>query len=134
MRDTKRAAAPHLFDYCTLLAIRRRWSELINSERRHDLKAYHHLLYLAILGKDWRRAFTPIKRETKLKNGRRPYEAATYALSILRTSYLQQEWIALFNNLLTEETLDVVRARLPKATSDMDYELPNSPYVEVSDE
>ncbi len=41
-------------------ALRRHWSALVNSPRKHELKAEHHLLYLVLCGKDWRAAFTPI--------------------------------------------------------------------------
>ena len=35
----------------------------------YDLHPAHYLLYLALLGKDWRRAFTPITNTTRLANG-----------------------------------------------------------------
>jgi hypothetical protein len=50
-------------------ALRKKWSDLINSERRHELTSAHHLLYLALIGKDWRKAFTTISNQRKLDNG-----------------------------------------------------------------
>ena len=41
----------------------------MNSDRKRDLAAEHHLLYLALLGKDWRAGFTPITNQRKLDNG-----------------------------------------------------------------
>jgi len=50
-------------------ALRKHWSSLINSERKHELTAAHHLLYIAMIGKDWRKAFTPPTNQRKLDNG-----------------------------------------------------------------
>jgi len=41
-------------------ALRKHWSDLINSERRYELTAAHYLLYISLMGKDWRKAFTPL--------------------------------------------------------------------------
>ena len=49
--------------------LRTHWRALINSPRKHELKAEHHLLYVALLGKDWRKGFSPITNPRKLANG-----------------------------------------------------------------
>ena len=49
--------------------LRTQWRALMNSPRKHELKAEHHLLYLALLGKDWCKGFSPITNPRKLVNG-----------------------------------------------------------------
>ena len=53
----------------TYAALRQRWSELMNSDRRRERSAAHHLLYLTLCGKDWRKAFTPVTNLRNLENG-----------------------------------------------------------------
>ena len=62
-------AAQILNDSETYAALRAHWSGLIQSDRKHALTVAHHLLYLAFLGKDWRKAFTPPTNRRKLENG-----------------------------------------------------------------
>src|SRR5437879_11881880 len=51
-------------------ALRAQWSRLMHDvEARKGLTAAHHLLYLALLGRDWRKGFCPITNQTKLDNG-----------------------------------------------------------------
>jgi|GEM_PF-6190377 len=133
MNDAKLSVLPQR--YSALQGnIRKRWSDILQSDLRSDLDASDHLLYLALMGLDWRQAFSPIRRPNKLRNGRRPYDSAVRALAIVRASFRDQEWIALFNDLVTSEMLDTLRERLPKVTREMHNHLPDSPYVEASDE
>ena len=44
--------------------LRRHWRHLLGSERKYTLNATHHLLYQALLGRDWRRGFTPPTRRS----------------------------------------------------------------------
>ena len=50
-------------------AIRQQWRALMNSARKHELSPAHHLLYLALLGKDWRLGYTLPTNRKKLANG-----------------------------------------------------------------
>lgn len=49
--------------------LRAHWRALLQSPRRHTLTATHHLIYQALLGRDWRRGFTPPTNTRKLANG-----------------------------------------------------------------
>jgi hypothetical protein len=134
MNDAKRVTQTHTpEERAQYWALRNRWAELVHSDLRHELKPYHYLLYLALLRRDWRKAFSPIRRATKLANGRRPYEAMTRALYMLHYPYMDATFLHQFGGALTEEMLTAVRARLPKVTNDMGDTLPDMPYLEVSD-
>src|SRR5262245_18907451 len=70
MNTLPRAITAEIFENNeSYAALRRYWSALMNSDRRHELSVGHHLLYLALLGRDWRRGFTPISNQRKLDNG-----------------------------------------------------------------
>jgi hypothetical protein len=70
MNTLPRAITAQVFpDSDAYYALRRQWSTLVNSDRRHDLTAAHHLLYLALCGKDWRAAFTLPTNTRKIENG-----------------------------------------------------------------
>lgn len=49
--------------------LREHWRDLLHSERRCQLNSAHHLSFPALLGKDWRRAFTPPSNPRQLANG-----------------------------------------------------------------
>ena len=100
----------------TYHALRKHWSALVNSERKHELTAAHHLLYLALLGKDWRKAFTPITNPRKLANG------AFHECGLFRALYhLHHQSIAdlrdYFDGLVTFEMIEQVRNFLPRVNS-----------------
>lgn len=69
MKTIPRATHVHVLDPNTYTVLRQHWSALLNSERKHRLKAVRHLLYLMLIGKDWRKAFTPATNKRKLENG-----------------------------------------------------------------
>lgn len=94
-------------------ALRQQWSRLINSERRHELTAAHHLFYLALTGKDWRRGFTvPINRR-KLENGAFWGWAMFRALQVIHNRFKEQELLAPFDGLITPQMLVELRRWLP---------------------
>ena len=89
------------------LAFRRHWSKLVNSERKHELKAVHHLLYLVLSGKDWRKAFIFPTNANKMNNG---YTPKLYrALQQLGSPYREQYVLQPFEGLVSVEV--VVEAR-----------------------
>jgi hypothetical protein len=94
-------------------ALRKHWSSLINSGRKHELTAAHHLLYLALTGKDWRRAFTPLTNQRKLANGAFWGWAMFPALLKLHSKFSEDELLVPFDNLITSQMLDELRSFLP---------------------
>jgi hypothetical protein len=113
MNTLSRAITPHFFttpeSYKTLQAY---WSSLVRSERKHALTAAHHLLYLALRGKDWRKAFTPITNLNKLNNGAFFSWGLFNALRSLHYGR-QEELLAPFEGLVTPEMLQLVRNLVP---------------------
>jgi len=97
----------------TYHALRRRWRELLCSERRPELSAAHHLLYTALLGRDWRRGFTPMTNRRKLENGAFYGWALFRALAILHAPSMQAELLAPFEGLITPAMLEQLRSLIP---------------------
>jgi hypothetical protein len=94
-------------------ALRHHWSSLINSERKHTLSAAHHLLYLALLGKDWRKAYTCVSNPRKLANGAFAGWALFRAIGRLHSSLSEAELLAPFDGLVTTAMLKTLRSLLP---------------------
>ena len=97
--------------------LRQNWSQLVNSERKHELAAAHHILYLPLLGKDWRQGFTPPSNPRKLANGGFDGWAMFKALSLFHSPYHQTWLLAPFAELITPTMLAQIRARVPKVTA-----------------
>lgn len=94
-------------------ALRKHWSVLINSERKHELSAAHHLLYLALIGKDWRKAFTIPTNQHKLDNGAFLGWRMFRALQAIQSKFKEEELLAPFDGLITPEMLQDLRSLLP---------------------
>jgi len=94
-------------------ALRLHWSDLMKSDRRYTLTAAQHLLYLALLGRDWRKAFTCPTNQRKLENGAFTGWVLFRALDKLRSRRAEPELLAPFNGLVTPEMLQALRGRLP---------------------
>lgn len=102
-----------LTDSNTYEALRRRWRELLSSERKHELSAAHHLLYSALLGRDWRKGFTPMTNRRKLENGAFYGWALFRALAILHGTWTETELLAPFEGLITPTLLAQLRSLIP---------------------
>ena len=98
-------------------ALRHHWSVLMNSERRHGLSPAHHLLYLALCGKDGRKSFTCVTNQRKLENGAFAGWALFRSLEKLRGRWAEEELLAPFDGLVTPELLQAVRELLPSLNS-----------------
>lgn len=96
-------------------ALRKHWSSLIHSERKHTLSAAHHLLYMALLGKDWRKGFTCASNPRKLANGAFVGWRLFWALNTLQSKYSEADLLAPFDGLVTPEMLRALRAFLPRS-------------------
>jgi hypothetical protein len=98
-------------------ALRKHWSDFINSEHKHELSAAHHLLYLALLGKDWRKAFTPITNQRKLDNGAFWDWGMFHALRTIQYNFKDEELLAPFEGLINRQMLSELRNLLPTANA-----------------
>ncbi len=93
--------------------LRRHWSKLLRSPRKHELTAAHHVLYLALLGKDWRRGFTFITNRRKLDNGAYYDWGLFRAMDVLHSSTCETELLAPFEGLVTPPMLQRIRQFVP---------------------
>ncbi len=94
-------------------ALRKQWSDLINSERKHELTAAHHLVYLSLMGKDWRKGFTPPTNQRKLDNGAFWGWKMFKALEMIQRTSQEQELLLPFEGLITPPMLSEIRGLLP---------------------
>jgi hypothetical protein len=114
MNTLSRATTARFYpDSDTYYRLRRHWSELMRSPRCQELSAAHHLLYLALLGKDWRKAFTPITNPRKLANGAFYGWPLFFALWQLKMPVFEAELLAPFDGLVTPAMLADLRPLLP---------------------
>lgn len=100
--------------------LRTRWRRLMNSPRKHQLGPHHHLLYLALLGKDWRKAFTPRTNPNKLANGAFAGWPMWRALNDIHwISWLDGPTATLlpFDDLVTVDRVKALSALLPRRPS-----------------
>lgn len=93
--------------------IRAHWRGLLHSPRKHTLTAPHHLVYAALLGRDWRRGFTPPTNARKLANGGFYDWGLFHALAGLHDHRAEAALLAPFDGLITRETLVALRTLIP---------------------
>lgn len=114
MNTLPRAVIARFFpDSNSYNALHKHWSDLIRSERRYELKAAHHLLYLALTGRDWRRGFTPPTNQRKLDNGAFLGWVLFRALEAVHLKFKQDELLKPFDGLITAAMLGELRMCLP---------------------
>jgi len=106
-----------LDDPQTYTSLRQHWRGLMNSDRRHELTAVHHLLYLTLCGKDWRKAFTPVSNQRKLDNGAFAGWEMFRALALLHSPLYEPLLLAPFDNVVSTEVLLRLRPFLPKVVA-----------------
>lgn len=109
----KAITAQIIADISTYQSIRSHWSDLMRSTRRHELRTSHHLLYLALLGKDWRKAFRCLSNSNKLNNGAFPGWGLFRATAVLHMVACEEEVLAPFDGLVTPAMLQQIRQLIP---------------------
>lgn len=102
--------------------LRKRWSEIFNSPERSKLEGYHHLLYLAFLGKDWTRGFKYSATSKKNPNG--AIKALKDALSALGSKYQPINETPLFKGIIRSGASEILKSLLPK-----EYNAETEPYI-----
>jgi hypothetical protein len=118
MNTLPRAVTAQLFANTeSYAALRRHWGVLMRSDRRHELSAAHHLLYLALIGKDWRKSFTSISNRRKLDNGAFAGWELFRALMLLRSEVYERWLLAPFEGLVTPAMLQVIRSLVARRTA-----------------
>ncbi|MBI5931318.1 MAG: hypothetical protein HY862_18570 [Chloroflexi bacterium] len=114
MNTLSKATTVQIFpDDFTYHDIRKRWSELMRSAEKHNLWAAHHLLYLALMGKDWRKSFRFFTNQHKLDNGAFHVWGLFRATSALHMASREEELLAPFNGLVTPVMLQQIRQLIP---------------------
>ncbi len=97
----------------TYFQIKHQWFLLINSARKRELAAAHHLLYSALMGKDWRKGFTPPTNRRKIENGAFAGWALFRAMWALHNPKFEAELLAPFAGIVTIKMLKQIRSLIP---------------------
>jgi len=84
------------------------------SDQKHELTAAHHLLYLVLVGKDWRKAFTPPTNQRKLANGAFEGWVLFRAITSIHSAVASPQLLEPFGGILTPQMLRKVRGLLPR--------------------
>lgn len=114
MNTLSRALTAHIFPKSeTYFALKKCWSHLMNSKRKYELSAAHHLLYLSLMGKDWRKGFTPPTNQRKVQNGALQGWVLFRALYALHMKQHEAQLLAPFDGLVTPEMLIHIRRLMP---------------------
>ena len=120
---SKELTAQILGGQAAWLKLRKKWAEILSSDRRNDLTAAHHLLANAALGRDWRKGFTSISEETrkgknKLKSWISPDQALFDALWDLRSANLDPHKILdPFEGAISVKAFEALKFILPSEGS-----------------
>jgi hypothetical protein len=93
-------------------SLRRHWATLVRGNPP-ELGSEHYLLYLALLGRDWRWAFAPITNRTTLANGGYFNWRFWPAIRALHSRQAEEWLLAPFAGLVSVAHLDALRPLLP---------------------
>ena len=95
------------------IQLQQHWSQLMCSERKHELSAAHHLLYLALMGKNWQRGFTPLTNQRRLANGAFWNWQLLKAMTLFHSTVHEVWLLAPFDGFVTVAMLHAIRPFVP---------------------
>lgn len=94
-------------------ALRRHWAGLVRC-KASGLGPEHYLLYLALLGRDWRRAFSPVTNPATLAKGGFFNWRFWPAIRALHARQAEERLLAPFAGLVSATQLEALRPLLPQ--------------------
>jgi hypothetical protein len=103
--------------------LRKQWSKLMNSDAKKTLTMHHHILYLILIGKNWKKAVTLPTNKNKLANNYKPHikeVAETWDYSF-RKEYI----LKAFEGTVTPEMYD-------KAGKTTDFDMTKDAYKDLT--
>ncbi len=91
------------------------WAGLVNDRvARKELTSAHHLLYLLLRGKDWRKGFSSCTNRRKLENGQRKWGGAARTIRRLHNPSYEEQLLAPFRGFVCQASIPLVRHLVPK--------------------
>jgi len=86
--------------------LRKIWHDLVNDkEKKHLLTHYEHIIYLVLLGKDWRKAISISTKPIRLENGYIPKYHQLFASREISQYRFDKYIKPLFGDLFTIEQI-----------------------------
>jgi hypothetical protein len=87
--------------------LRKQWSKMVNSDYNVTLTMAHHILYLVLIGKNWKKAVTLPTNKNKVANHYRPH------IELVKEQwdgyFAKRNVISAFGGVVTEEMYDKAR-------------------------
>lgn len=84
--------------------LRKQWSKMMNSPVKNTLTMAHHILYLILIGKNWRKAVTLPTNKKKLENHYKPH--IYKIIERWGGRFTKQQIVSTFEGTVTEEMYD----------------------------
>jgi hypothetical protein len=83
------------------LALRKQWSKMMNSDARKELTMSHHILYLILIGKNWKKAVTLPTNKNKIENNYKPH--IKEVKERWNRTYSLDNFLSIFEGAVTKE-------------------------------
>ena len=103
--------------------LRKQWSKMVNSDTKKTLTMAHHILYLILIGKNWKKAVTLPTNKNKVANNYKPH--IQEVLERWNGTYTKQRIIASFEGAVTPEMYD-------KAGKTTDFDMTKDAYKDLT--
>lgn len=104
--------------------LREQWSKMVNSEKRVTLTLADHVIYLALIGKNWQKAITLPTNKNKVENHYKPKIKSFAERWEYNIGWQRNRVIEKFSGAITEEMYDALRALT-------DFDISKEPYKDI---
>jgi hypothetical protein len=84
--------------------LRKQWSKMVNSDYNVTLTMAHHILYLILIGKNWKKAVTLPTNKNKVANHYKPH--IVEVKERWNGTFTKQRIISSFEGVVTEKMYD----------------------------
>ena len=87
--------------------LRKQWSELVNSDAKNSLTMAHHILYLILIGRNWKKAVTLPTNKNKIDNHYKPHIEMVREWGL--GTYQMNRILSAFEGTVTKEMYEKAR-------------------------
>jgi hypothetical protein len=84
--------------------LRKQWSKMVNSNTKDQLTMAHHIIYLILIGKNWKKAVTLPTNKNKVENHYKPH--IDDVRERWNGTFTKQRIISAFEGTVTSEMYD----------------------------
>ena len=102
--------------------LRKQWSKMVNSDYNVTLTMAHHMLYLILIGKNWKKGVTLPTNKNKVANHYKPH--IDEVKERWNGTFIKQNIISAFDGIVTSEMYD-------KAAKVTDFDMTKDAYKDL---